>query len=116
MQKRCWQLTVLGIPRLCSTWRESREESRSGHSVVSFDFGFSGGLESDADRKLCGLHIHDKFTGAMHCVPTDAKGGRRLNYLCTLNLCLQVVSNGAAETTSCLLRAPTQNSHQDANG
>ncbi|CAK9110158.1 unnamed protein product [Durusdinium trenchii] len=61
--------------------RESREESRSGHSVVSFDFGFSGRLESDADRKLCGLYI--QFTGAMHCVPTDAKGGRRLNYLCT---------------------------------
>ena len=48
---------------------------------MSVDFGYCTRLESDG--KLCGLFIHDSWTGAMRCVPTPQKGGRYLSHLCT---------------------------------
>ena len=49
----------------------------SGHSCISFDFGYAA--RNDDDDKICALFLHDRHTGAMHTVPTPQKGGRWLN-------------------------------------
>ena len=58
---------------------EHRE--RSSHSCVSFDFGYAS--RNAQEDQLTALFIHDKFTGAMHAIPTPQKGGKYLNFLCT---------------------------------
>ena len=58
-----------------------QEHTTSSHSCVSFDFGFASRL--DGEETSCALYIHDRDTGAMHVIPTPAKGGKYLNYLCT---------------------------------
>ena len=58
-----------------------QEHATTSHSCVSFDFGFSSRLAGEDTS--CALYIHDRDTGAMHVIPSPAKGGRYLNYLCT---------------------------------
>ena len=58
-----------------------QEHSTTSHSCVSFDFGFSSRLPGE-DTSFA-LYIHDRDTGALHVIPTPAKGGRYLSYLCT---------------------------------
>ena len=60
---------------------KEQEHSTTSHSCVSFDFGYSSRLAGEDTS--CALNIHDRDTGAMHVLPTPAKGGRYLNYLCT---------------------------------
>ena len=60
---------------------KEQEHSTTSHSCVSFDFGYSSRLAGEDTS--CALYIHDRDTGAMHVIPTPAKGGRYLNYLCT---------------------------------
>lgn len=66
--------------------------SSSTHSVVSFDFGFSGRGVSD-DDSITVLFMHDRATKMMHAVPSLTKGGASLPYL-TSELCRFVISTG----------------------
>ena len=70
---------------------EPQPHVESGHSGISFDFGFAA--RNDEEDKLCALFLHDRHTGAMHVVPTPQKGGRWLNHLCT-ELCRFILWQG----------------------
>ena len=41
--------------------REDKAEAATGHSIVSFDFGYASRKEDE--EKICGLFVHDKHTG-----------------------------------------------------
>lgn len=66
--------------------------SSSTHSVISFDFGFSGRNVGD-DDSITVLFLHDRATKMMHAVPTLSKGGASLPYL-TSEVCRFVTWTG----------------------
>ena len=69
-----------------------RDHLESSRSLVSFDFGFAS-RKTEGDDKQAILFAHDRFTKAMHVVPTVQKGGQSLPYL-SLELCRFVMWTG----------------------
>ena len=59
-----------------------RPHEGSGHSVISFDFGYCSRMTDESDKLAC-LFIHDRSTKMMAAIPTAQKGGKSLQYLTT---------------------------------
>ena len=59
-----------------------RPHESSGHSVISFDFGYCSRMADESDKLTC-LFIHDRSTKMMSAIPTVQKGGKSLQYLTT---------------------------------
>lgn len=53
---------------------------KSGHSVVSYDFGFCSRMADEQDKQAC-LFVFDEHTKLMHAIPSQRQGGRDLQYL-----------------------------------
>ena len=58
------------------------DHSHSGHSVLSYDFGYCSRMPGGADKLTC-LVLKDRDTQLVHVVPTLQKGGKSLQHLVT---------------------------------
>ena len=73
---------------VCTMYRARQDKhvasdhSHSGHSVLSYDFGYCSRMPGGADKLTC-LVLKDRDTQLVHVVPTLQKGGKSLQYLVT---------------------------------
>ena len=58
------------------------DHDKTGHSVLSFDFGYCSRMSEESDKLTC-LVLKDRDTQLVHVIPTMQKGGKSLQYLCT---------------------------------
>lgn len=73
---------------VCTMYRARQDKhvasdhSHSGHSVLSYDFGYCSRMPGGADKLTC-LVLKDRDTQLVHVVPTLQKGGKSLQCLVT---------------------------------
>ena len=60
----------------------SSTHEHTGHSVLSYDFGYCSRLFSEEDKQTC-LVLYDRDTKLILTIPTPQKGGKYLQYLVT---------------------------------
>lgn len=71
---------------LCNQYRARQDQhvashhESSGHSVVSFVFGFCSRMDGETDKQTC-LFVHDRATKMMAAIPTPQKRGKHLQHL-----------------------------------
>ena len=73
---------------VCTMYRARQDKhvvsdhSHSGHSVLSYDFGYCSRMPGGADKLTC-LVLKDRGTQLVHVVTTLQKSGKSLQYLVT---------------------------------
>eukprot|EP00435_Cladocopium_sp_Y103_P049904 s97_g15.t1 len=73
---------------LCTMYRARQDKhvpsthEHSGHSVISYDFGYCARMPGEDDKQTC-LVLKDRDTQLIHVIPTVQKGGKSLQYLVT---------------------------------